>query len=144
MQKNLQQLCGEAQAILQDKYVLFLQRLQVMSPQGGLEVTPMDFNLRAWSAYLECIQEPGYFFSVDEQVAMCAVAQINIACFKQIDSNLFFAYGYFAAEGPVTCCKLSSNGSASVRSHFEGMVRESTIQILMHVVDTQRNFEDVR
>ena len=54
---------------------------------------PADFAARSWAAYLECVREGSYYFSVDELVAICTQAQVNVAVFKQLDEVLTYAGG---------------------------------------------------
>ena len=83
---------------------------------------PHDFGPRAWNAYLACLRKRGYYFSVNELVTICFLANSNVAVFQQIGALLKYEGGFFDGAGPVTACKLASNRSGAVRSHFERLI----------------------
>ena len=97
------------------------QWLATSSPSGP----PPDFAVRAWSAYLKCVTEPGYYFSVDELLAICKQASVRVLIFKEIDGVLTFQGGSDHGQGPVILTKLRANNQRSVRSHFERLISAS-------------------
>ena len=46
-------------------------------------VPPPDFIHRAWPVYLRCIQNPRYYFSVDELLIISAMAKVNVVIFSE-------------------------------------------------------------
>ena len=104
---------------------------------------PADFAVRAWGAYLECIREGSYIFSVDELVAICKQAQVNVAIFKQIDDKLTYAGGWFDGHGPCVAAKLVANNNQRARSHFERLIPVTQVENFVNacIAEKQRRSE---
>ena len=89
---------------------------------------------------MECLHKQNYYFSVEELIAVCLVAKVNVAVFTEEASVLTYAGGFFEADGAVTCCKLRSNRLGRTRSHFERLITTTEIQQIVH--DHNRAAED--
>ena len=96
-----------------------------------IEATP-NFGMAAWPAYVECVRNGGYYFAVDELVAMCAAVNVNVLVFEQLQEVLVFANGYFGGPNEPICCKLPSGRDGAVRSHFERLVGEPVLSRYLH------------
>ena len=81
---------------------------------------------------MECLHHCDYDFSVEELIAVCLVAKVNVAVFTEESSILTYAGGFFEAAGVVTCCKLRSNRSGRTRSHFERLITTTELQQIVH------------
>ena len=84
----------------------FLGQVRCWSILDAPIVEPPNFASRAWPAYLDCIKNSDYYFSVAEIVVIAASVGRNVAVFKSIDGNLIYEAGYFQAPGPITLMKL--------------------------------------
>ena len=71
---------------------------------------------------MECLHKKNFYFSVEELIAVCLVAKVNVAVFTEEASVLTYAGGFFEADGAVTCCKLRSNRFGRTHSHFERLI----------------------
>ena len=81
---------------------------------------------------MECLNVKTFYFSVEELIAVCLVAKVNVAVFTEEGSVLTYASGFFEAAGAVTCCKLRSNRSRRTRSHFERLITTTEVQQIVH------------
>ena len=81
---------------------------------------------------MDCLHQKKYYFSVEELIAVCFVAKVNVAVFTEESSILTYAGGFFEAAGVVTCCKLRSNRSGRTRSHFERLITTTELQQIVH------------
>ena len=101
---------------------------------------PHEFAERAWDAYVDCLQEENYYFSVDELLLICALAKVDVAVFKQNGTDLELAGGVFTNGGPLVCTKLYvPNDTRRARTHFERLVSTTQIQKLSEVTEEKRN-----
>ena len=92
---------------------------------------PPDFASRAWPAYLACIEKQGYYFLVEELLALATIAQINILVFTSIGSTLNFVGGNFTGTSPFVFIKLAANRFGRIRSHFERFIPKAEFDILV-------------
>ena len=100
----------------------FLERAVAWGNLHAPVLEPPNFASRAWPAYLACIKNSNYYFSVAEVVVTAAGVGRNIAVFKSINSNLIYEAGYFDGRGPITVIKLLADNMRRVRSHFERLL----------------------
>ena len=77
----------------------FLNKVGEWAQFPDRESGPRDFSPRAWQTYLTVIRQPSYYFSVDELLAMCALAGVNMAVFTQVGQELHNA-GHFLQQVP--------------------------------------------
>ena len=93
---------------------------------------PYNFGVRAWNAYLDCVSQPCYYFSVDEIVGMACVAGLNLCVFQHSRDNLLqYAGGSFTNDrGGLVCIKLRSNSRRRVRTHFERLISSNELDSL--------------
>ena len=90
------------------------------------DTLPHDFSERAWPAYLQCIQDPEYWFSCDELLFFAFLAQVGIAIFSCQGSVLTLeGANYVAGEAPVLV-RLLGNCQTRVRSQFERLQWQGT------------------
>ena len=102
---------------------------------------PSDFGVRAWSAYLICVQESSYFFSIDELLAICTQAAVRAIVLQDIAGSLKFAGGCLHGQGPLILTKLNANNEGRVRSHFERLIPTS---LALHFSNTIQEEERSR
>ena len=93
----------------------FIGKLRQWNTTPLLVHAPVAFNTRAWNAYLDCIRQGSYFFSVDELLGICSQARVRVLVFKETDRVLQFAGGNLCGDGPVLLTKLVARGQCSVR-----------------------------
>jgi len=97
----------------------FLDALQELDALHIADTVPRDFSERVWPAYLQCIQDPDYWFSCDELLFFAFLAKVAVAIFSCRASVLTLeGANYIAGEAPVLV-RLLGNRQARVRSHFE-------------------------
>ena len=70
---------------------------------------PPNFASRAWPAYLACLRNRNYYFSVAEIVVIAAGVGRNVAIFKTTNGDLSYEAGYFRGRGPVIVIKLETD-----------------------------------
>ena len=112
---------------LSDRHESFFGKLQQWIDTASPLEAPVDFGVRAWSAYLACVRKVSYLFSVDELLAVCTQASIRVLIFKEIEGILSFAGGCLHGQGPLILTKLCANSERSVRSHFERLIPASLV-----------------
>ena len=84
---------------------------------------PIDFVSQAWEVYLSCVHEPSYYFSVEEVMAMCQTAQVNIMLFREVDGRrLLLEDCSLKYDGAPIMVKIESNSRFRVRSHYERLI----------------------
>ena len=96
----------------------------VLWSDADLHQSSTDFGTAAWSAYAGRVHNSGYYFSVDELIAACILLNVNVLVFKQLDTVLVNAGGYFGGQGEPVCCNLASKRECEARAHFESLVGE--------------------
>ncbi len=89
---------------------------------------------------MECLHTKNFDFFVEELIAVCLVAKVNVAVFTEEASVLTYAGGFFEADGAVTCSKLRPNRFGRTRSHFERLITTTELQQIVH--DNNRAAED--
>ena len=99
---------------------------------------PANLSARARDAYVECVQQNCYYFSVEELLVMCAKARVNVALFKHLGNRPEYAGGSFTGVGPIVWSKLTANNFCRVRSHFERLISVEELRRLNRAVDTDR------
>jgi len=110
------------------KHLTFTRNVQTWIAAATSDCEPMGFGVRAWSAYLSCVQDKSYYFSVDELLAMCCQAATRVIVMKEVDGVLTFAGSCLNGYGPLIVTKLNANDQAgSVRSHFERIIPKSRV-----------------
>ena len=92
---------------------------------------PPNFASRAWPAYLACIRNHSYYFSVAEIVVIASGAGRNVAIFKSTNGNLIYEAGYYQGRGHIICIKLAADNRCRVRSHFERIITASSADDLI-------------
>ena len=109
----------------------FLAEVQAWMQTTSPVEAPPDFGVRAWSAYLACIREGSYFFSIDELLSICMQSSTRVLIFKEVEGTLSFAGGTLRGQGPLIITKLHANNQRQVRSHFERLVPLTLVQEFM-------------
>ena len=102
--------------------VSFLADVQAWMATTVPVEAPANFGARAWDAYLACVQDGRYYFSVEELIGICAQASVRVLVFKDIAGVLTFAGGSLRGQGPLMLTKLNANNERRVHSHFERIV----------------------
>ena len=91
---------------------------------------PPDFATRAWPIYLDCVKQPGYYCSIDELMAMCNCAHVNVILFQKKDARtLVLEDCSLRYEGTPIMVKLDGNSRTRVRGHYERLI---SLQELKH------------
>ena len=100
----------------------------------GSSGRPPNFSTRSWPVYLNCIQRKrngmGYYFSVDELLALATIAHVNLIVFKSSENKLVYAGENLRGNGPVVFIKLAGSATQRVHSHFERLIPQNDIKHL--------------
>ena len=77
----------------------FISALRAWHDLHNINEEPEQFGVRAWNAYLMCVRNEAYFFSVDELTAICQQAGVRVFIFKHIEDSLVYAGGNPHVQG---------------------------------------------
>ena len=82
-----------------------------------------NFTSLAWCAYIECVKNPDYYFSIPELLVLAAVSKRNVSVFTSFNLNLRYEGGYYGGDGPVVNIKLDRNDEQEAeRTHYERII----------------------
>ena len=89
---------------------------------------PEGFFEAAWPAYIEAVQEGDYFYSSEEVLAVAHGAEQNVVVTKT-EHEAYLVVGQTSGfDGPQAIVALQRGGGGRVRTHFERLLPEATLQ----------------
>ena len=107
-----------------------------------------NFTSLAWGAYIECVKNPDYYFTIPELIVLAAVAKRNVSVFTSFGLNLRYEGGYYGGDGPVVNIKLARNDEQEAeRTHYERIIPAELAEELMknsHPDVMKRSIENSR
>ena len=100
----------------------FLDALRDLDALHLGDALPPALGMRAWPAYVKCLQDPRYWLAADELLMLCFLAKQSVAIFERHGSDLQLAASYMPQGAAPVCVKIDSDRNRRVRSHFERLV----------------------
>ncbi len=100
----------------------FLDALRDLDALHLGDALPPTLGMRAWPAYVKCLQDPRYWLAADELLMLCFLAKQSVAIFERHGSVLQLAASYMPQGAAPVCVKIDSDRNRRVRSHFERLV----------------------
>ena len=91
---------------------------------------PEGFFEAAWPAYIEAVQEGDYFYSSEEVLAVAHGAEQNVVVTKTEHEAYLVVGQTNGFDGPQAIVALQRGGGGRVRTHFERLLPEATLQKL--------------
>ena len=100
-----------------------------------------------WQCLIECFCTLGYYFSVDELLLFCVLADVSVAVFLISGDSLQYHASHIGSDNggrliPV-CLDVSDLHASDPRGHYSRLVRMLDVSKLEKVIKERRNQERI-